>query len=140
MTCAIGGQCVQVPAPFQLRACILKQGMTNCPAADYTVPHTYYGSAADMRGCTPCTCGTPGGTDCNGSAHLQLWSAADCDTSGTMSADLHPLPANCTSPAPSAMAGATLTTTPVGGACPALGGQPSGMVAPQNTVTVCCTL
>jgi hypothetical protein len=140
MTCATGGQCLDVPSPFQLRACILKQGMTTCPATDYTVQHTYYGSATDMRGCTACTCGTPGGADCNSNAHVELWSTSGCSAGGTLSADLHPLPASCVSPAPSALGGATLTTTPVGGSCPPIGGQPSGMVVPENAVTVCCTL
>jgi hypothetical protein len=140
MGCATGGQCVQVPAQFQVRACILMQGMTGCPAVDYTVPHTYYSGGTDMRGCTPCGCAAPSGTDCNSNAHLQLWSAATCGAGGTMSADL-PLPTSCTSPPPSGgAAGATLTTTPVGGSCAQTGGQASGMVVPQNAVTVCCTL
>jgi hypothetical protein len=123
------------PAPFEGHVCVLQQGTGGCPGGEYVIPHVYYGTAQDTRGCSACTCGVPA-VACNANAQVVLWARSDCD--GGESQAVSPLPSGCVAPS-FKMQGATFTTTPTDAGCAPTGGQPIGGVAPQNPVTICCT-
>jgi hypothetical protein len=138
VSCGTGGQCMPAPSsPFEGHICVLQQGAGGCPAGDYSMPRVYYGTAQDTRGCSACSCGSPPtGVDCAGNAQVVLWETSDCD--GGASQLVSPLPSGCVMPG-FKMQGATFSTTPANGGCTPLGGQPTGSVAPQSPVTICCT-
>jgi hypothetical protein len=132
--CGAGEVCVPTSAPpFGSRPCILQQGSLACPPGEYSLQSVYYGGVQDSRGCSTCSCGSVSGVDCNANAHVQVLDGCG----GQVLADIHPLPASCTSPGGSPN-GATFTTTPSGGSCGADGGVAHGTVAQQNPVTICC--
>jgi hypothetical protein len=135
-SCGAGGQCVPAPSlPFEGHICMLQQGAGGCPdAGDYLIPHVYYGTGQDNRGCSACTCDSPTGVDCSGNAQVVLWATTDCDGGASQPAS----PSGCVMPAFRSQ-GATFTTTPANGGCSPIGGTPTGGVAPQNPVTICCT-
>ncbi len=134
--CPVGQECVPAPpSPFEARFCILQQGANPCPSGDYSVQHLYYGAVADTRGCSACTCGAAAGIDCDTNSVLQTWSDSLC--SQVKLATL-PVPQACGTDA-GVLRGATFTTRPTGGSCPASGGQPGGSVAPAALTTICCT-
>ncbi len=135
--CGTGGQCVPAPpAPFASHVCVLGQDGGACPAGDYSVAHVYYPSASDSRGCSPCSCASPTGVDCNTHAQVEIWPSQGCDAGAAQ--PVNGLPSSCVAPAFKAQ-GATFASTPTAGSCAPLGGQPTGTVVGQNPVTICCT-
>ena len=120
-------------SPFESTFCVLKAGNNTCPSP-FTNQHLYYSGITDTRGCTPCTCGSPSGVDCNSNAHLTTWSNTSCNTG--KGGDFSPLPLSCG--AIGASHYAMLTTSPTGGTCTPSGGTPTGGVTAANLTTICC--
>lgn len=131
-----GADQVCVPAagsPFESTFCVLKAGNNTCPSP-FTNQHLYYSDITDTRGCTPCTCGSPSGVDCDTNAHVTSWSNMSCTTGKGV--DYSPLPVAC-----AALGTAhylTLSTSATGGTCTPSGGTPTGGVSQANLTTICC--
>jgi hypothetical protein len=121
-------------APFQ-HFCVMQPGTNNCPAG-FPTQHVYHAGVSDSRGCTPCTCGSPSGVDCNAAAQLHTWGNPSC--SANVGPTLSPLPLGCNSAA--STHSVELTTSATGGSCDPDGGQPMGSVSAQGVTTICCTL
>ena len=128
--CGGGGLCVPSPDPSGV-LCISQTGASACPSGAYTVAHTYYKSSSDGRSCTPCTCGSPVGVAC--SATVTAFGNTTCTGGPTRET----APMGCSGDhIASAIAAAS---TPSGGSCAPVGGQPAGSVTPAMGRTVCCT-
>jgi hypothetical protein len=129
--CGGGGLCVPSPNPSGA-LCISQTGASACPSGAYTVAHTYYKSSTDGRTCTPCTCASPAGIACSATT-VSAFGNTTCSVGSTRET----APMGCSSDhIASAIAAAS---TPSGGSCAPVGGQPAGSVTPTAGRTVCCT-
>jgi hypothetical protein len=128
------------PPPAGFKQCISNDGDLPCPvtiADKYTEKHVFYTDISDTRGCTPCTCGAPSGSEC--SALISIYTDPACMsqlgsatvTSATPICD--DFPAGST--LGSKVAG-PVTYTP--GACQPGGGEPMGQAVPIWPTTFCC--
>jgi|HubBroStandDraft_6_1064221.scaffolds.fasta_scaffold111573_1 hypothetical protein len=119
--------------------CVRYDGMSVCPAG-WTKAIVAYPNATDTRACTACTCGD--GATC-GDSHYTFYDTANC-TSASASGSINVganLSNQCTDVTseinqPSWSAKATLPQAH--GQCPPGGGQPTGVVTPENPITYCC--
>ena len=139
--CAGGASCQPVAAaPFQPGLCIYQAGVAPCPATAFTHQHILYGGVSDLRSCTACSCGGPGGGSCQ--ATVQFFSAPAVNTCTGLVATL----AVTTSAGacanlvgnPNVQSHSATFSTPVGGSCGVSGGLPSGTAVGTNPVTFCC--
>ncbi len=129
--CAGGGVCVPTPNPAGV-LCISQTGGSQCPSGAYSVPHTYYKSSSDGRSCTPCNCGPPTRIVCSPTT-VTAFGTTNCSGGSTRET----APMGCSGDhIASAIAAAS---TPSGGSCAPVGGQPDGSVTPAAGRTVCCT-
>jgi len=128
--CADGSVCAPLPpAPFDARWCIWQAGAPACPAG-FPTQHVWE-MAADGRGCTPCTCGSPSAATC--SVTTQFYSDSACQTS----IDSLSLIGACTHEA--SVRSVSATTTPAGSpSCSTGGGNPEGSVTAAPAMTICC--
>jgi len=143
-TCGIGNVCeVAAAPPFSPGQCVYREGESACPGAPYMVKSTYYTSATDTRGCTPCACGTSLGP-CGLEATLYSTApTAGCAATSIVgrvpvsatSLGCAPLPDH---PAWQSMSLAQALPTD-GGACAPSGGAATGGATAAGPVTVCCT-
>jgi hypothetical protein len=127
--CGGGGLCVPSPNPSGV-LCISQTGASACPPGAYTVAHTYYKSSSDGRTCTPCTCGSPAGVACSATT-VTAFGNTNCSGGGEIA------PMGCSGDRISSAIAAA--STPSGGSCAPVGGQPAGAVTPTVGRTVCCT-
>lgn len=137
---ATGGGCganVCAPMPsgqYMPKLCILSQaGAVSCPSGPYTSKHVFYQGALDTRACSGCTCGSPVGVACTGT--LSLYKDSNC--SSVLAS--FPVPTACGGFTPGSLQSLKYVAgSATGGACTPSGGQPSGIVAPNQAITVCC--
>ena len=131
--CAAGSTCAPTPrSPFLARFCVTQSGDVACPGAPFTDRHVYYAGSADTRGCTSCACGAAAGVSCKGV--VQTFQQSGC--SGSSQA-MSP-PTACTS-LPNGTKSALYSALPLGGACAASGGTPTGTVTLVGATTFCCS-
>lgn len=135
--CDNGRMCMPTAAtPFDPGLCIARAGDHSCPPGAYTSKSLYFLDGDDTRGCSACSCGTPGGATC--SALVEVHYNPSCSnlagTSTNPGAECIPIDAN--NPPLSAK---LLVTGTSGGECFPGGGQATGDVAPSMPVTVCCS-
>ena len=132
--CASGQVCIPVAAPpFGSSFCVEKAGNSSCPSGFPTM-HLYYGGFDDTRGCSPCSCGTPSGVDCNG-GQVTTWGNPNC--SANQASAVAPPSSACTPTG--GVKSIKFATSPDGGSCAPDGGQPTGTLAAQTVTTICCT-
>jgi len=124
--CGAGRVCA--PSVDAWKTCIYATGDLPCPSGAYTSRDVLYASAADGRGCSPCTCGDPKGVTCAATALV------GCGEEG----QTIPIPTSCTTledPGSVQLLGAA---APEGGACAPSGAEPTGSVTPGSPTSVCC--
>jgi hypothetical protein len=133
-TCAAGQICAAATEPaFEAATyCVLRLGESPCPPG-YPHGRTYYGSVAEGRTCSPCSCGVPAGGTC-GNATVSLSMGPGCSGGSTVSA-----PSDCEPLSGMSVASFSGGMEASGGACPSAGGQPGGSVTPATPTTICCT-
>ena len=111
--------------------CVVRAGMSSCPAGTYTAPHPqYFATASDTRACTACTCDLPTGVSC---ANVKVSAFVDSTCASAAAPTMGP--AGCVVAASALSAGVVSGE----GACAAHGGQPTGEFAPTSPSTICCT-
>jgi hypothetical protein len=126
--CASGSLCaLPPPAPYAPRWCIWHDGAATCPSA-FPVAHVW-DDPQDTRGCTPCQCNTIAGT-CT--VTTLLYSDVGCQT---QVATVQGGQCTSTSGIQSAL---TMVSYSGQQSCAPSGGDPTGGIAPQAAVTVCC--
>ena len=134
-TSCTGGVCTE-SAASNYAICIYQAADVPCPSTGYTTKQLVYSSVTDGRTCTPCGCGTPGGTCSGGSVSL-----ADEGTCTTETFARN-MPTGCANPPVSATGlFAEVKVAPTladAGTCPPDGGAPTGSAAPASPMTVCC--
>jgi len=105
----------------------------------HTVKEPMRDGSIDTRGCSPCTCGAPEGSNCT--ALVSTFANATCSgfpfNAAMVSSDPSP---KCHDVAPTmglqSMSAEFVTNEP--GACTPSGGKPIGAFDPVNYVTICC--
>lgn len=74
--CGANEGCVAVPPPpLSPKLCLVHADVMDCPAGPYSQKTVAYGSTADDRGCTACSCGSP---TCSGT--LTVYDNIGCNT------------------------------------------------------------
>jgi hypothetical protein len=142
--CGDGGGAVCVSdLPLPWHQCVWRAGLHDeCPAP-YTSDRFFTYSLTgytDKRECTPCECGAPEGSACEGA--LRLYGDAACGSEFDSSA-LSSLDGQCVKVVPPgrAIGGKAITDhSYVPGTCVASGGEPTGEAEANETdaVTFCC--
>lgn len=137
--CEEGELCLPIPAvPVTDVWCIVREGEHECPAdGPYVDGGVRYTAHEDSRGCSACGCGSPEGT-CSGYT-ATLHTENDCAISvfggsvdGTCSLDP-------TASAPTIRAVRRAGDPTFNVDCAPTGGDPTGELALQDPITVCCT-
>ena len=138
--CAAGQVCAApVGNPFGATQCVAMAGQQSCPAQYPNGAPTTYGGANDSRGCSQCTCGSPGGLTCS-QPTVTLWTDAQCTQLQytSFAAD-----GACQASGGGDMGGplgaaSTVSSLQGSGSCTQGGGTPQGTVTPTMPTTVCC--
>jgi hypothetical protein len=112
--------------PFDPNYCIALKAVSGCPSS-YPVGRTYFEAYTDTRACDPCTCDTPKGVTCAGSA--QVGGAADCKGPPLQ------LPLSCANDPK--QAGIFIPAAGGLGSCASIS-HPKGEFKPTTPTTVCC--
>ncbi len=133
--CATAQQvCLRQPdAPFGTSLCVTQAGDIDCPIEHYTDKTVIYGSLADDRDCSACTCDGPTGITCQGLTNV--YSNQSC-TLGEVTVPNDG--ASCTEAPGLKSVRFTVSSGPDGGSCDPSGGQPTGAATPGDGTTVCC--
>ena len=140
--CGAGSVCVARAADGFHGACVLAatDSTALCPAgylnAHVTMPDG--GSFTDTRGCTACSCASPTGAACGGSA--MLYPSSSCEGDGGGAGLTFPADGNCYPAAAAGVIGSALLSGSVlsQGACAPDGGQVTGAVRAKNQTIYCC--
>jgi hypothetical protein len=136
------GSCLPRPAPpFGVATCITQTGDVACPSP-YTQRYLYYGGVLDNRSCSACSCASPSGGACAGSAVFASNDTCSSDrvtlaTVGTCAE----LGSDPTPPDPPSLHSRSViyTANPTnGGTCTPSGGAPVGSAEATNPITYCC--
>jgi hypothetical protein len=144
-SCAAGQTCLPTPStPDAPRLCVMATAdVGTCPAEYPYGPEAYYTDTSqlnDMRGCSPCSCGTPSGT-CTFVGNVER-APNSCATGIPSPIPNLILPLPCTQYTSDngglyTFPGALQTQ---GGSCPPSGGAPIGTATPTGPTTkFCCT-
>ncbi len=135
------GVCAPKPAAPYGGICVAKAGDNACPPG-YPQKTFYYQGVNDTRGCSACSCSTPQGAACPGTAEISTNSACSVDTVVVNNVGgCESLPPDPSPPPPPYQNSRSIFydgKPPVGGACGASGGQVSGSATPTAPVTICC--
>lgn len=130
MSCDDGVCLPEVPAGFEAKWCIYKEGDVECPAGSFTHKSVFYTGVDDTRGCSNCSCGAAAG-DCS-EATLMVFDEPDC--AGEPSATI--TGAEACVPATGASVAADLGSE---GGCPVTNmAMPEGNIVPSGAFTFCC--
>jgi hypothetical protein len=129
--CSAGNVCKSgIPAPFEPRFCIYKQGdpaTLSCPAA-YPAKRTFYQSYSDTRNCSECTCSSTNPSCTFDAVECTAPGCASCGTTSKI---------GCF--APMTFPRYYRTTVTPGGSCVSTSNSaPTGSAAGTNPVVVCC--
>src|SRR5262249_31414349 len=107
-----------------------------CPPG-YSNPVVFYGSVADTRSCSACSCSPAQGSTCSSSVTIY----ADSTCSAQLGSIVVTSPASvCLSFPPGSPLGSKKATTPTyhAGSCQASGGVMSGSLELKEPATFCC--
>ena len=131
-TCDAGGACAgsTLPPFGATNRCVLRPGAWACPSG-YPVSRTFYETAADTRACSSCSCESPAGIAC--SASVSTYDKTACSGAAVT----RPAPVACETTSQVERL-SVAQPVPVGGACAATGGTPTGAFTPETPSTVCC--
>jgi hypothetical protein len=131
--------CAPAPDPG-FTQCLVRDGDRECPAADYTDKHVFYGGLADTRDCSPCACSAPTGSTC--SSVISAFKDGSCSPGAlVVAASADAINPTCLDVTPSGQAlSSKLATAPVyaPGICQVSGGEPTGQAIPADPTTCCC--
>jgi hypothetical protein len=129
--CNEGEACLPRPQGVFQGVCVWREGDEPCPAG-YQYKSVHHSEMADTRECIDdCSCGSPTNVSCGGT--VELYNQNECGSNN----ETLTIGGVCLSPSPSLVRGA-IYHPEVSGQCLASGGTPTGSVAPQSPVTVCC--
>jgi hypothetical protein len=135
-------QCMpKAQAPFASGLCVEKGGDNACPpvaGSPFSAKHIFYGSAADTRSCSACSCDVSAGATCTGT--ITWYGTTNCSGASTATLNVNTTGTTCAAVAgnPSVGSRKGTFTAPTGGTCAPIGGQPMGMATPQSPTTFCC--
>jgi len=124
--------------------CVYRDGTSEACPARYPERRVFHARAGSDLACTPCTCGSPEGSDCV--AYLEVHDSPTCSTyvSSAMSVDhrIEEGELSCIMALGSPTMGpeglrATMTTDSPG-ECASAGGEPAGEAWPEDPSTFCC--
>jgi hypothetical protein len=138
-SCASPAEGCAPPAQAGFEQCLLQYGDRDCPST-YPVRYLFYYGLEDTRGCTPCACSVPVGSNCT--ALISAYSDSACSTL-VVAASIDALGSACLDIMPSGLAlGSKLATATVysPGVCEVSGGEPVGKAVPAEPTTFCCLL
>lgn len=127
-TCSAGEVCVGVaPEGFESALCVAREGEHECPD-DYPNARSAFTDVADDRHCTACNC-EPSAAEFACTADLELFNATGCEGSlGSETTD------SCfDSPVSFQFSEPTIT-----GSCTPTNTEPTGSIAGEDPITICC--
>lgn len=136
--CNLSQKCMPKPkAPYSTLICIRRAGDFNCPAGQFSTKFVFYDDYTDSRACSPCSCGAPMGSTCEGNVSVYSDTFAN---SCTQLASTFPAGGcgNIAGNPPVGPTKFTQTMGPNGGTCSAIGGQPVGQATKTFPQTFCC--
>jgi hypothetical protein len=123
--------------------CIFHEGEKACPTEPdniFTEQHVFYEGVQDDRQCSTCTCGAPTGSVCT--ATISIYKGAGCGDPIFAQIPISSAASVCLDIAlPGQALGSKkspVSTTYLPGACPAMGGDGSGIATPIEPSTLCC--
>jgi hypothetical protein len=142
-SCGSQQYCLPSSAPF----CISHSGDVQCPSTepDYPFRYVYYQGFTDGRGCSACSCSSPGASCKYPPGFTPVFSYGDVAGPGpgctVPSGNPYFSPAPCTAKAsPSDIAfGLGIEAGIEAGGCTPSGGQPDGSAVPNTATTLCCS-
>nr|MCH9685221.1 hypothetical protein [Deltaproteobacteria bacterium] len=133
--CGDGRGCAPPPsAEFGEQLCIYRPGDVECPDGDFSERRVRYLDFEDNRGCTACECGSPTGGSCN--VDIEFSYVDECIANYVTMTD--PGGGCLTLFGEPPHSGEMVNTEVTGASCGAFGGEPQGVVAAADPVTVCC--
>jgi hypothetical protein len=116
--------------------CVFQKGAGGVCPGGFPVKRTYFDAFTDARGCSNCGCGNPS-PPATCTVQTALFASADCMGGSTNLANTNA----CVNANVAGNGSIQVTVTPTNNpTCTALGGAPTGAVAPDATsaITVCC--
>ena len=126
-TCAADELCAgAAPEGFEAELCIAREGDAECPES-YPNARSAFTDVADDRRCTACECTPADDFEC--AANLELFSGPGC----TGAADMNETDTCIDSPESFRFSQPTVT-----GSCSPSDTQPTGTIAGEEPITICC--
>ena len=132
------------PLPPGYHLCMFQKGKSTCPGTTgnvFTEQHVFYQGVEDNRKCSTCSCGSPIGSACTATVSVYKGGDLTCGGPSVVQLPVSSVSATCVDiqlPGQALGSKSTGPTTYLPGACPPMGGDPSGLATETEPSTYCC--